>query len=144
MTTYYHGVRGLVLFYPLFAGFFYTFSPRRALVVSIILGCAGLAVSLNVLEPIFVLRIAVALLVTLIFYLAFASTLTKQHALLHSLASTCKFICLRSRTDLKHEAEEVHMLLFAITLGFLLSVLVILRVLNRSVVPAGLGTGMQY
>jgi len=106
LTSYYFGIRGLILFYPLSAAFFYTFNSRLAIVISLILATAGLIASTNTLELSIVIRNAVALMVTLAFYMAFSDALAKKYAELAYQASHDYLTGLPNRRGFNHWLEN--------------------------------------
>lgn len=82
-TCYYLGIRGIIFVFPLITSYFYSFSFKVAVPTAIIASVFALLASLNIVEPITVFRIAIALAFNVFFITSIAHLVyTQQRGLL--------------------------------------------------------------
>ena len=86
LTSYYFGIRGLVLVTPFVAGIFFLFPFRNALWISCIFVVLALIASYPAIETKLYIRLAIAQIITLFFTIAFSHVVYRQQALLEKEA----------------------------------------------------------
>ena len=78
LTSYFHGYRGLIFIFPYTAGLFYLIHFRAALAGAILVTCACLVASLNVIQWLVALKYASALLISIGISACYAYVMNEQ------------------------------------------------------------------
>lgn len=79
-TSYYFGMRGLLLMFPLLSVYFYTFSYRQAVILSCVSATLCMLAALNVLDLVTVARVSLAMALTIFFNSCYVSLVSTQKA----------------------------------------------------------------